>query len=282
MEIIRRIQDALPHGEHSQIAPLYPTWEAATRIYDALRLYFDPPFSGAALEAGPQGDTQRQEWERTAWQAGAASQFALSKKAIDRLEAEIATLRGQAGPSRTEIARRIQETRDLAYQDHASGHLTDFWYARVNALCDMVALGEAGPSPREPERIRNPRIKTREDVIEEGIRASDDVFADGMEREDAFRLGIGVALSLWEDILGVRGECVPPLQKQPASMNLQPLIARIRQQLGGGDRVTATPEELAQFVAQIIDLTLAEVDRTEIAPRHSGNDLGGPSRGEVP
>jgi len=43
-EIIRRIQDALPHGEHSQIAPLYPTWEAAVRIFDALRPYFEPPF----------------------------------------------------------------------------------------------------------------------------------------------------------------------------------------------------------------------------------------------
>jgi len=52
-------------------------------------------------EAGPQGDTQRQEWERTAWKAGAASQFALSKKAIERLEAEIVALKscGEAGPS---------------------------------------------------------------------------------------------------------------------------------------------------------------------------------------
>ena len=54
-EIIRRIQDALPHGEHSIVAPLYPTWEAATRIYDALRPYIDPPYSGAARRgAGPE------------------------------------------------------------------------------------------------------------------------------------------------------------------------------------------------------------------------------------
>jgi len=86
------------------------------------------------------------------------------------------------------------------------------WYHDCGERSRIVGIGaalEAGPSPREPELIRNPRIKTRDDVIEEGIRASDDVFADGMEREAAFRLGIGVALSLWEDILGVRGESLP-------------------------------------------------------------------------
>jgi hypothetical protein len=49
LEIVRRIQEALPRsvtdGGH---APLYQTWEAAARIYDALRPYIDPPYSGAA------------------------------------------------------------------------------------------------------------------------------------------------------------------------------------------------------------------------------------------
>ena len=59
--------------------------------------------------------------------------------------------------------------------------------------------------------------------------------------------------------LGVRGESVPPLR--PAmDVDLQPLIARIRKEFGG-DRVTASASELAQFISQIIDLTLAEVDR---------------------
>jgi len=43
-------------------------------------------------------------------------------------------------------------------------------------------------------------------------------------------------------------------------VDLQPLIARIRKEFGG-DRVTASASELAQFISQIIDLTLAEVDR---------------------
>jgi len=66
-------------------------------------------------------------------------------------------------------------------------------------------------------------------------------------------------------------------------VDLGPLIARIRKELGGGDRVTATAVELAQFVRQIIDLTLAEVSRGEhdekIAPRNSGNAVDFGMRG---
>ena len=52
-----------------------------------------------------------------------------------------------------EIARRIQDTRDLAEADRASGHLTTFWYERVRALCRMVEFFEGrgvttGEEPR--------------------------------------------------------------------------------------------------------------------------------------
>lgn len=43
---------------------------------------------------------------------------------------------------------------------------------------------------------------------------------------------------------------------------LQPLIALIRKQMGAGDHLTATAEELAQFVLKVVDLTLDEVGRT--------------------
>jgi len=38
------------------IAPLYPTWEAAVRIFDALRPYFEPPF-GVRGESVPPRET---------------------------------------------------------------------------------------------------------------------------------------------------------------------------------------------------------------------------------
>lgn len=56
-------------------------------------------------------------------------------------------------------------------------------------------------------------------------------------------------------------ECLRLAKEAPSNPHLQPLVALIRKQLGASDHLTATAEELAQFVLEIVDLTLAEVDR---------------------
>lgn len=58
-----------------------------------------------------------------------------------------------------EIARRIRDTRDLADADHASGHLSDFWHARIHALCGMLY----GVATVLPTMRSNPNDHARQD-----------------------------------------------------------------------------------------------------------------------
>lgn len=43
----------------------------------------------------------------------------------------------------TDIVQLLDDTHDLADQDRQSGHLTEFWFHRVNLLLDHLGVQEA-------------------------------------------------------------------------------------------------------------------------------------------
>lgn len=43
-------------------------------------------------------------------------------------------------------AEQIRETRMLAEVDNETGHLTEFWYARIQEMCDRIERHRCRPS----------------------------------------------------------------------------------------------------------------------------------------